>query len=182
MTVFDDFLPAKHYDMISKHLLGDQFVWHYNQSSYLTTPVERNGNCIDYPQLIHRVYYDGAVVSQNVYDILLPLINRIAPKKLLRIKCNLNFHDTEMEADCYGFPHIDTIEDGAKTAIFYVNDSDGDTFWFNEPYGIPFDEYTISKRIEPKANRLVVFNSLTMHAGSTPVKSKRRVVINVNYL
>jgi len=181
MTVFDDFLPSKQYDIISNHLLDDQFVWHYNQSSYLSTPVERIGNCIDYPQLIHRVYYDDKIGSPDTYNILLPLISRIAPKKLIRIKCNLNFNDSEMDRDSHGFPHIDTADDGAKTAIFYVNDSDGDTFWFNEPYGIPFDQYTISKRMEPKANRLVVFKSSFMHAGSTPIKSKRRVVININY-
>ena len=51
--------------------------------------------------------------------------------------------------------------------IYYINDSDGDTF-LNK---------TETKRITPKANSAVIFPSNLWHASSNPTKGKR-IVIN----
>ena len=70
------------------------------------------------------------------------------------------------------------------TAIYYLNDSDGDTIIFNEKTMDPFlngEELSIKKRINNKKGRFVMFNQDYLHAGMLPINSDYRVVINFNF-
>ena len=74
------------------------------------------------------------------------------------------------------FPHIATI--------FYLNDSDGNTVIYNEKFekeGDTDSELTIQREIEPKENRLVVFDGLYIHTGHVPTKHNNRVILNSNF-
>jgi hypothetical protein len=92
-------------------------------------------------------------------------------------------HDPHIDLD---LPHI--------TALYYINDCDGDTVLYNESYDPEFYEHsqyylkhhlkgklTERVRIKPKANRLVVFDGLIYHNSSTPTTSSSRVVMNANF-
>jgi hypothetical protein len=57
--------------------------------------------------------------------------------------------------------------------IYYVNDSDGDTFVFD-------DDGKIIKRVSPKKGRFFMFDGRLKHAGSHPYDNTMRVVINFN--
>ena len=162
--------------------MGNTFPWYYNESSsFGGDAIVKNGNIVDYPQLVHRVY-DNEEILSTLFTHVLPIVMKIEHKQIVRIKLNLNFHDEEMEENSYSVPHLDTNENNCLTAIFYMNDSDGDTYLFNEPEGTPFNELTVKKRITPKRNSLLVFPSDTLHSGNTPRKFKRRVVININVI
>jgi Rps23 Pro-64 3,4-dihydroxylase Tpa1-like proline 4-hydroxylase len=84
-------------------------------------------------------------------------------------------------------PHADTIEiieDGVdclgyKTLLYYVNDSDGDTIFYNECFtGQPVGLVTEQQRVTPKKGRAVIFNSNQIHSGSCPSVNDSRIVIN----
>ena len=80
-------------------------------------------------------------------------------------------------------PHCD-MNKGGFTAIYYVNDSDGDTLIFNEKTMDPFlngEELSIKKRIKNKKGRFVMFNQDYLHTGMFPIKSDYRIVINFNF-
>ena len=64
--------------------------------------------------------------------------------------------------------HVDTNEK-CKTAILYLNTSDG------------YTEFEDGSRVDSRANRMVIFDSQTMHRGTTCTNQKTRVVINFNY-
>ena len=68
----------------------------------------------------------------------------------------------------HGF-HVDYQSEGMRTAIFYVNTTNGGTKFKGGPF---------VKGIE---NRLVVFKSNLLHAGITCTDQPRKVVINFNY-
>ena len=55
--------------------------------------------------------------------------------------------------------------------IYYVNNSDGDTFFFDK-------KLNTVKRISPRQGRAVVFNSNMRHAACCPINSVYRQVIN----
>ena len=74
--------------------------------------------------------------------------------------------------------HVDFQRDHL-TMIYYVNDTDGDTIIFNEKK--LNGKYTIKKRIQPKANRLVLFKGEFVHTGCSPSKTANRILINSNY-
>ena len=68
---------------------------------------------------------------------------------------------------------------GDLTGIYYVNDSDGDTFIFNEKKSHS-GEVTLKQRISPKKGSLVLFDANHLHAGNNPIDNYSRVVVNIN--
>ena len=81
-------------------------------------------------------------------------------------------------------PHVDSPHSHVAT-IFYMNDSDGNTVIFNERFeGSPeIDEskLTVQKEIEPKANRLLIFDGHYIHTGHVPAHHNNRVILNSNF-
>ena len=59
-----------------------------------------------------------------------------------------------------------------KSFLFYLNDSDGDTFFFD-------DNGEITDRVTPKQNTVIEFNSRTLHASSNPTDGPRYVLNSV---
>ena len=74
------------------------------------------------------------------------------------------------KANCFNSVHIDYPEDHINL-IYYVNNSDGDTFIF--------DDGKI-KNIRPKKGRILLFDGKYEHASSNPIESKYRSIISFN--
>ena len=108
-------------------------------------------------------------------------------ENILRLKANLTYqHPLEFE-NTYSGPHVDISDDPSKwIMIYYVNDSDGDTYIFNEAGNYTQENktfpsnLTIKKRVSPKKGRVVLFKGDLFHAGSAPIDSKHRVILNFN--
>jgi hypothetical protein len=97
----------------------------------------------------------------------------------MRIKVNLLLKQPTFPADHYNLVHVDNIHEDKWSAVYYLNDSDGDTVLFNEfREELPPTKLTIFKRISPKKNRLVVFNSSRYHASCNPSINTERFIIN----
>ena len=90
---------------------------------------------------------------------------------IYRIKSNLNVNQTGYNQDNIQPPHTDSSHKSCSSLIYYVNDADGDTVFFD-------DDMNIVDRVSPKKNRAVMFPSNMIHAGSNPIKSNVRIVIN----
>ena len=91
---------------------------------------------------------------------------------LTRCKANLQTKLLDFEKDNYNTPHVDRTEEHL-VLLYYVNDSDGDTFLFDE-------HNEIITRVSPKKGRMLFFNGNISHAGSHPKHSEKRIVINYN--
>ena len=57
-------------------------------------------------------------------------------------------------------------------AILYINETDGETIIL---------ENETEKIIKPEVNKLVTFDGNILHTGCSPLKYKRRILINSNY-
>lgn len=68
-------------------------------------------------------------------------------------------------------PHKDDVADNIISMIYYIHDSDGPTYFFDE-------NYQIVDKIVPKKNRCVIFPSNQLHSSSSPIINERRLVIN----
>ena len=88
-----------------------------------------------------------------------------------RVKCNLNLNVTGYKKSSHQPIHQDQILKGYMSLIYYINDSDGDTIFFNK-------DLKETKRVKPKKNTAVLFDSNILHCGCNPIKSMRRAVIN----
>lgn len=70
-------------------------------------------------------------------------------------------------------PHRDFDAPGC-VYIYYANDSDGDTILFD-------DDGNIEAEVTPSAGHLVRMDSRQWHCQTTPIRTERRFVINLNF-
>ena len=122
-------------------------------------------------QLTHVFYntmnYIGSVTSDN-YTIIHPLVEKIKPASIRRIKANLNPVTDNIIEHGYHVDH-DPFKYETTTSIYYVNTNNGYT---------KFEDGTVVKSI---ANRLITFPASNRHTSSTCTDKPQRVVINFNY-
>jgi hypothetical protein len=176
-------------NQIEQLLTDSNFPWYLSSTpnNYTVDPESHNSlksnnlKIKDHIQLVHTVIVDGEIKSPYfsiINSLFEQLVNnaRIEIAGFYRIKCNLQpqkTHNTEF----YNTPHIDN-DQAHKVAIYYVNDSDGDTTFFKESN----NEYKIIKTVEPKKGRFVVFDGKYYHAGRHPNDHDTRLVINFNFI
>jgi hypothetical protein len=123
-----------------------------------------------------------------VYFHVLKIFNKFMNKhnikysEIHRIKLNI-LPMSSNGPDAYHTPHIDSDKEH-MVFLYYVNDSDGDTFFFNETFrqDAKPETFTIKERISPKAGRAAVFDGSIYHASSSPNKSPMRVILNIDYI
>ena len=109
--------------------------------------------------------------------------------QLDRCKINMQTKKVVDNPHSYNLPHVDNdLDFKGLTAIYYVNDSDGDTYFFEGSDNISnqdtidfFSNLKVVKKVSPKKGRLVIFDSNIIHAGSHPIKNDKRIAINYNY-
>jgi hypothetical protein len=185
VIVLEDVISKEHQDKIEKILSDNMFHWFYiSHSSYkngIPDWLEHNKNVIDSFQMFHVFYADGRQNS-DAFPTLLPLISSFPFNidKLIRLKANMTTYHPEGGDTKYGPPHIDSDEKGTVSAIYYVNDSTGDTFIFNETKEehLKTKTLTVKKRVSPKKGTLVVFDGSLLHSGNYPHTVDPRMVIN----
>jgi hypothetical protein len=103
-----------------------------------------------------------------------PLFSFIEKQKLIinKIYTSRVFLLTPTEKNKSYIPHKD-LPFPHLAAIYYVNDTDGDTIFYD-------NDYNIIKTVSPKKGRIVVFDGNIFHGASTPTLDKR-VIINYNF-
>ena len=140
-------------------------------------------NVKDHFHLVHSVIRwqeedNETVINSNAADLCVNLLNKLMKHigedsySIYRTKINLT-PKYKRTKGTYCVPHND-LEREHMVVIYYVNDSDGPTYLFEE------DGRTIIKKVEPKKGRFLMFNGNIKHAGSHPMDSPFRLVINYN--
>lgn len=159
MKIIDNFLPKEQFLNIQNIFMSKEMPWYY-QSSINKNHKEDDLNSY----FTHGLYYQNSGYS-NFFNYILPIVEFINPKALIRVKANLylktekiNVHEPHID---YNFKH--------KGAIFYINTNNGKTILYN---GVKVDS------IE---NRLLLFDPSKEHNSTSTTNSKCRININFNY-
>ena len=157
MKVIDNFLDKQTFNNIQNVMLSANFPWRYNNLCVAPPSPQIS-------QFTHIFYWKN--IAREFYDLVNPLIVKLKPQSLQRIKANLNVKtDSILETG----EHTDMPDDRFTSAVLFVNDNNG--------YLRAGD-----KKIQSKANSLVVLKSNTLHTGTTCTDASRRVVINFVYI
>lgn len=161
MKIIDNFLPQEIFVEIQNMFLSNEFPWYWCENKIYNIGEEDLSNY----QMVHTFYEYNTTYSQWRID---PLIQKLNPKALVKIKANLTLGSQYNHF--YGY-HKDNEwgGDGCKTAIYYVNCNNGYTIFKN------------GDKVESVSNRMVIFNSNNLHTGTSCTDQKRRVVVNFNY-
>jgi hypothetical protein len=168
MKIIDNLLEPDVANNIESQLLSVNFPWYY-QISTCNSDEHRDINTVECPQFCHGFYYDGTTNS-SYWNLVKPIVDKAGfdISSVIRVKANLMYCHPLYLFSSHTMPHIDYPGLKTESLIYYVNDSDGDTFLIEEGH-----------RITPKKNKAIVFDSFKLHAGSPPKEDKVRVVINV---
>ena len=183
ILILDDIFPDDLIDTLYKGMTNWDFLWQYHDNS--TPPSIIDKNTVDTAQFTRVLLSHGEFLSPQFNHELMQILAYLQikiNKKLSvigRIKSNLLLPFINFNSNSYHYPHIDQEKDWT-TALLYLNDSDGDTFFFDNPSENhkEIDSLEIITRITPKKGRIVVFNSSILHAGSLPQNTNNRLVIN----
>lgn len=176
MIIKDNFLSKSEYDKLYNCIFGkinytQQFPWFFNGKKV-------EGVDIDYNyQFVHNVIGEGKIESPLVFEVLKPLLNKLKSKGLIRIKLNLTTKTHKLikyplhrDINIKDEKDIEQLKkDNYKVAIFYMNSNNGYTY---------FED---GKKVKSVANRLLKFDNIMKHSGTTCTDEDQRVVININY-
>jgi hypothetical protein len=183
VVIVDNAIPLDIQLQLEEVCLHAHFPWHYhptsayNEEESKLVPDSYKKDSVDTPFFGH-VLYDNHTVNSSFFSLFTPVVEAIPDiesSTLLRFKLNLTMSSPNTNNNTHSFPHTDLGKAVNKytTAIYYVNNSSGDTFIFN-------NDLSIQQRIEPRRGRLVVFDGNRLHAGNNPRQDCGRVVANIN--
>ena len=169
MKLIDDAMPSGLADYLEEICFKD-FEWRPLLDS-------TNNAVSKYPSFANLVYEKSRnSIDNNLFDRLeciiwtLSAVADLNKEDLIRIRFGM--YVPINHGDLHHTPHRDQIT-RHTVLLYYVNDTDGDTFFFN-------NKGDIVERVSPKKNRLVIFNGSRLHASSNP-STGYRITMNLNY-
>jgi hypothetical protein len=189
MKVIDNALSKLVFGKLQSHITSWMFPWYWG----------RRVDDSDMDNLFlygwsHGLFDNGQPTDKewaNLETAVLAALDSTGQKikAIHRVRLVLN---TTADDNYVNGPHVD-FQNPHYTALLYINDADGPTEIYNEVYDplsgldarehyeILKDKLTLLSSVEPKENRLVYFNGLHYHSGTTPKVTARRIVLNINY-
>ena len=170
MQVIDNFLtPSYHYEIL-QFVEGSEMQWFY------TPDITTEGNVSKQLGLhgFSNHFYDimRETPPSPFQSLMMPFLFQVKDvvksPRVLRARLDMTLYNPFCLPDaCAHTPHVD-MDGEHHTAVYYVNDSDGDTIIGDE-------------KVSPNANRVVIFDGSTLHNGHSPCEHNNRIIINSNY-
>lgn len=207
----DNFFPVEIQNQIYSALRDKSFPWYFSPAPDLSKSVALKTLCdndnniklhFGFTNMLFRRTIkecDIMINDTNLTDLFINYTEKTFNLKVnlpIRILASLSLPDSNYNTDDYLLPHVDFFVKH-KTLIYYVNDSDGDTFIFKEicrarditrksnlekllEIDDNFSKKTILSRVTPAQGKAVLFNGTNYHSGSIP-RQNLRYVINFNF-
>lgn len=148
--------------------------YHYNVNTSNLTKSQSNDELeFDVGQFISPIIIDGIpdYINNRHIKLITPIVSKINSyvkvENINRLKVNLLLKQN-IGINQYNTPHRDP---GNYSFVYYLNDSDGDTFFFN-------DDMSVLNRVTPTKNSGVLFDSNILHASANPAVTDARFVLN----
>ena len=153
----DNYLNESDHLILKTIMESNEFPWFYVKKTVST----EEGL---FKSQFEHLFYTKNNINSNFFKHLQPILNKLKPLSLIRIKANLNPPSENIVESAY---HTDQ-KFKCKVAIYYVNDNNGYTLIGKE-------------KILSKKNRIVLFNSDVKHLGTNSTNCNNRMLINFNY-
>ena len=174
MKIYNKILSKREQHKLEKICLDVNFPWFYlADTAFSPTKSKRlNSQHDSFSHLLYR-RYDRPAHSAFLH-LFEPYLKTISHKinldyeKIIRVR--LGMYYPRAKTSRHHNPHVDD-ERIHMTALYYVNNSTGNTFMFSQKPPI---------EITPQQGKLVVFKGDLRHASSDP-KDKLRITLNINY-
>ena len=177
LEVVDNALGGSLFDLIKNAVESNNFPWFFIENSAYPGDKELIAPSPLLYAFSHLVLKRGEICS-NYHDMTISVASVL--KDLFR-ESGLQNYDiirlrwgmtTSINKVWKNEPHID-MKEKHKVILFYLNDSDGDTYFYDK-------DHNIIDSVTPKENRAVLFDGSILHSSSKPVEFAKRIVLNIN--
>lgn len=193
--IFDDFLPTRYANELEAQVLDPAFPWNYNQS----IEYNESNNIGFFHVIMNYMNHDAQpYIERDVLALFYPLTFILEDKTGVpfnsMIRMRLGLFTKRMNGTETHRPHVDYRFEHT-VALYYLTDSDGPTHLYNErrdaepfenfvegPQVPPPEEFTLQTTVEPKKNRLLLFDGLQYHSSSSPQNHNHRIALNINFV
>jgi hypothetical protein len=165
--IIDNLVPIELSNQIEKTFLTDLPWYHFDDVTYANEKIDS----VDFeksPGFNHEFFDYKTGLNSNFFT-LVENIPHLIFKNFEFLKVRAFFQLPTIGEKIHNNPHKD-FQFPHTVLLYYVNDSDGDTFFFD-------DDEKIMAKVSPKKGRILVFDGRTLHASSQPKKNKR-IIIN----
>jgi hypothetical protein len=188
----EEVIPRLYQDQIEAETTSERMAWFFSAETARRAAVGTS-----YGGFSHVAFHvdESAGAPSPLTALLLPLLFMFCDKagmpfqRLLRIRLGL-FTRSMIEAPHHN-PHVDFYQPH-YTALYFVNDADGDTFIFNETseevsleQSLAYtagQRFTVARRIAPKKGKMIGFEGKQYHASMHPTRSSHRIAIAFSFL
>jgi hypothetical protein len=191
MLIIDDFFPKEVQDLLEKTLIEYPFYYKEDTVSFefqKTLPFYNRLKPKSHISQLQHTLFEEYEKKSDAFDTIYKAFDDFGIKKIVEQYSKLEFKLYRMKINlllarnerCHHVPHCDwTINKNCVSMIYYISESDGDTFLFNEFYQDNPKKLSIYKKIPPKKGRILAFESNRYHASSSPQKFNKRFAINI---
>tara|TARA_R100000234_G_C4941712_1_gene153257 strand:+ start:90 stop:584 length:495 start_codon:yes stop_codon:yes gene_type:complete len=162
MKVIDNFLSPSDFELTQNFFTSTNFIWYFNDT------IANHEQGLDQFQFVHPFFDIRNPSKSNFSNFLNPLLLKLKPKYILRIKANLRPRTDNIVLSPY---HTD-MDLNQQTAIFYLNTNNGYTKFQDNLYD---DVHSV-------ANRLLSFDGSLQHCGTSCTDQNTRILLNINYI
>jgi hypothetical protein len=186
-------IPKAYQGQLESELCSDRMSWTFHEEiAHSGTPFAQS-----FSGFSHTAYLlqDDGVVMTPMSSLLLPVLYVFCEKagiefrSLLRIRVGL-FTRSPLDVPHHN-PHVDFLQPH-HTAVYYVNESDGDTVVFDQtsdavsvdraPLLANSGKFTELYRVPPKRGKMMAFDGRRYHASMHPLRASKRVAITFNWV
>ena len=159
LEVIDNYLDDETFKQMENIMVQTKFDLHYTED--ITTHL---GSDNPYFYFCHNFYLHKTFETSQFFDICIPLLRKLEPTAILRIKGNMYINQgigvvEHSEHKDYEFSHFG--------GLFSINTCDGYTRIGDE-------------KIPSVANRMILFDPSVPHTSTSTSDSKYRMNINLN--
>ena len=194
IRILDECVEIKYFNALRTKAFNFRFMpWFFNQ---FTAYTEKSTDTFDnsFNHIAVRNYKDVSMMAPYARMCISQAFVKLGEPvpEIIRVRFGLILNAPNNKI--HG-AHIDSHKPH-QTGLLYLNDSDGDTYFYDNYYDPSLDDglsqFDYFKKfvkddlkeeqsVTPKANRLVLFDGYRYHASSSPVNTQFRIVMNFNY-
>ena len=154
MNIYKNFLDNTFFNLLYNSVNSNEFPWFY-RDKFIRGKKS--------PPYFTHSFYNKKVNSSAYESLIKPILEKLNYKKVIEVRANMILKYSKHFQSAF---HIDYKD--CKTAILYLNNCNG---------------YTVvdNKKIKCERNKIVVFDSNTLHSGVSQTDKDKRMVLNINY-